>query len=560
MAIIINDNFAVNVGKPVDSKYLNITVPWASIAAVNSGIPSSYRYSGLTVNILGTEYWYKTGILNTDLIEKKYDTLIPSGDFITGATNLGFFSGYTGIQTLPINHTVTAAYSGNYVSLYNHYFRNTSGYITVGTPTDGIPRRGYVKTSGTIMSWIWNEYTGGGNTLGWIFVAGNIENQIGTFQTGIAYYPPSTAHVETGYTHGVSYNSLSNVDINAVVGSLTTGTTLTIGGTSLAYADHNNLHFKSIVSKTPDLVTISSDDTFVYVSGNSGNQLVTASNGLTKIGQNVRLGGTISATTTIEDIRVIPMGLEYSEDYSNTFGMCSLVDRNYVDKRLTVGGERVVKTVCQPSHGFDVKNVIGWGGGQYSKAIADGTYDGEVIGIVTRCIDNNCFDVTQSGYFSGFTGLIDNCTYFLSTSVAGALSLSEPTAANLISKAVLIANTTTSGWVFPYAGYVISSGVSEGGPLIKNVCISGPTYTMSNSDYFVGANGGSLVVLPTAPKVGMTVVVGDVSNTAFTSNITVVGPLVGGQSSSVINTDSGSMTYLYNGTTWNVIGFAPALI
>jgi hypothetical protein len=91
MAIIINDNFAVNVGKPVDSKYLNITVPWASIAAVNSGIPSSYRYSGLTVNILGTEYWYKTGILNTDLIEKKYDTLIPSGDFITGATNLGFF-------------------------------------------------------------------------------------------------------------------------------------------------------------------------------------------------------------------------------------------------------------------------------------------------------------------------------------------------------------------------------------------------------------------------------------------------------------------------------------
>ena len=56
MAIVINDNLAVNVGKPVDSKYLNGQIAWISTACANTNIPSTYRYPGLTVNINNDEY------------------------------------------------------------------------------------------------------------------------------------------------------------------------------------------------------------------------------------------------------------------------------------------------------------------------------------------------------------------------------------------------------------------------------------------------------------------------------------------------------------------------
>ena len=104
MAIILNDNLQINAGKPIDSRYLTTgNTTYASTGATNSAIPVPLRYTGLTVNILGTEYWYKTGVTNSSLVEKKYNSTIPSGNFVTGGTNLGFFSGFTGVQSLLLN-------------------------------------------------------------------------------------------------------------------------------------------------------------------------------------------------------------------------------------------------------------------------------------------------------------------------------------------------------------------------------------------------------------------------------------------------------------------------
>ena len=55
---------------PVDDKYLSGGTPYTSVSAVNAAIPSSIRHIGLTVNINGTEYWYKNGVTNGDLILK----------------------------------------------------------------------------------------------------------------------------------------------------------------------------------------------------------------------------------------------------------------------------------------------------------------------------------------------------------------------------------------------------------------------------------------------------------------------------------------------------------
>ena len=69
MAILINDNYSLQACKPFDARYLNICSPWTSVAAVNLGIPT-YRYTGLTVNIMGTEYWYGVGVTDGDLVVK----------------------------------------------------------------------------------------------------------------------------------------------------------------------------------------------------------------------------------------------------------------------------------------------------------------------------------------------------------------------------------------------------------------------------------------------------------------------------------------------------------
>ena len=129
----------------------------------------------------------------------------------------------------------------------------------------------------------------------------------------------------------------------------------------------------------------------------------------------------------------------------------------------SASGERISKYITQSSHGFDVQDVIGWSGGTYNLAIADGTYDGEVIGIVTNADSLNIFEVTMAGYVTGLTGLVASTTYFLSDTTAGLLTSVEPTGDTHISKAILIADTTSSGWVLPYAGYIITSGDSGGG-------------------------------------------------------------------------------------------------
>lgn len=126
-------------------------------------------------------------------------------------------------------------------------------------------------------------------------------------------------------------------------------------------------------------------------------------------------------------------------------------------------GERISKCITQANHGFAVKDVIGWSGGTYNKAIADGTYDGEVLGIVTKCYGPNAFELTQSGYVTGLTGLVASTTYFLSDVTAGLLTSTEPTGDTHISKTVMVADTTTSGWVLPYPGYFLTTGCTGGG-------------------------------------------------------------------------------------------------
>lgn len=282
-----NENITLAAPNPLDKRYLSSRtlfgsqLPYSSCTEVTTTISTAVRYSGLTVLIStgGTnlEFWFRQGVADGNLILKTLDVDIPEGDFITGATNLGYFSGTTGIQSLcispystfnPVNYT---CYVGDYQSLYNYYYRDCNGIIRIGEPpSDYIPKRGYVHNP-TILnpnykSWIWNERVCGSELTGWILIDGNISNQLGTFQYGCIYYTGSS-QVFTNTTWSVP-GSKGTLAIIAVEGSLSTGSTLIIGARSFACAEHNNLHFRTIISETPNLIRVwDDDDTLIHLSG-----------------------------------------------------------------------------------------------------------------------------------------------------------------------------------------------------------------------------------------------------------------------------------------------------
>lgn len=77
MAIALNDNTRVLAPKPSDPRYFAPdNTPWASIVAVEAGLPLTERHEGLTVNIAGVEYWWKDGAwVVKDNSEPKFKSL-----------------------------------------------------------------------------------------------------------------------------------------------------------------------------------------------------------------------------------------------------------------------------------------------------------------------------------------------------------------------------------------------------------------------------------------------------------------------------------------------------
>lgn len=137
---------------------------------------------------------------------------------------------------------------------------------------------------------------------------------------------------------------------------------------------------------------------------------------------------------------------------------------------LIPSSENITREEFQTSHGFLLGEFIGYSGGTYNKAIANGSYDGEFIGVITEVIDTNNFKVTQAGYVSGLTGLSANTTYWLSPTVEGEITGTEPTSEGQIAKPILLADSSESGWVFPYPGFVITTGDSLNFEVISVAC------------------------------------------------------------------------------------------
>lgn len=113
-------------------------------------------------------------------------------------------------------------------------------------------------------------------------------------------------------------------------------------------------------------------------------------------------------------------------------------------------------SVAQVAHGFSVKDVVRLSSGTYVKAKADSATNAEAVGIVSAVADADHFTLQASGNVTGLSGLTAGTVYFLDPSTAGAITATEPSAVGQISKPVLIADTTTSGFFVNFRGALIS--------------------------------------------------------------------------------------------------------
>jgi len=112
-------------------------------------------------------------------------------------------------------------------------------------------------------------------------------------------------------------------------------------------------------------------------------------------------------------------------------------------------------TITQAAHSLVVGNVVYLNGGSYTLAIASSQAAAEVIGIVTAVANVNTFTLTFGGLCTGLLALIPGTVYFLSDITAGALTATVTTTSGNISKPVLVANSTVSGYFINYRGKIL---------------------------------------------------------------------------------------------------------
>jgi hypothetical protein len=317
MAITLNDNLKINVGAPVDSKYLNaLNLPYTSVGAVNSAIAESQRYVGLTVNINNVEYWYGAGVTDINLVLKT-----AGGGTITGGTNGLGVSG----QNIRLGGTLTGTtviidsrgtptgiqYGGDYSAFFTNNSLVSKLYVdtvatglnihasVVAATTSGITLNGspklidgvYLTNGMRVLVKNQGSPSTGATTNGVYIVTG------GTWNRASDYDGTPAGEVTNGdlipVTSGITNNS--SLWVQAAQNPITVGVTPLIftefstaidvvGGTGITVTQMGGTHIVSLNTATQSIV----------------NHAITGgTNGLSCAGRNLNLGGNLCCTTVV---------------------------------------------------------------------------------------------------------------------------------------------------------------------------------------------------------------------------------------------------------------------
>jgi hypothetical protein len=123
----------------------------------------------------------------------------------------------------------------------------------------------------------------------------------------------------------------------------------------------------------------------------------------------------------------------------------------------TVDTTATYRDVTQAGHGFAALNAVRHNGTAWVKSTADNATNAEVYGLVAEVYDANSFKLVTEGRLSGLTGLTPGATYFLSPTVAGLITTTEPTTIGNVTKPVFNAEGSTSGLVIQSRGIAVAA-------------------------------------------------------------------------------------------------------
>jgi Collagen triple helix repeat (20 copies) len=125
------------------------------------------------------------------------------------------------------------------------------------------------------------------------------------------------------------------------------------------------------------------------------------------------------------------------------------------------GGSTSTKTITQVAHGLILGDVARFNGTthKYVKAQADTEANAEVLGIVSKVTNADTFDLVTQGFvdLTGYAAgaFTDGSVYYLSNSVAGGLTLTEPTTPGQVSKPIWYPVTTYTGYFANMRGMIV---------------------------------------------------------------------------------------------------------
>lgn len=342
MAETLNDNIQNNSPKALENKHGKLVsfvwTPYANTTEANSVVNIAYRYRGLTVIVLksgvATEYWYRDGITDGDLIEKTIGTIgfwaldgntsIPAGSFLGTRTNDDLVIKRNSIEMMRVGSGEvffgTNSSTGGVITFYGA----TSGKVSIqgnsvitdwilSLPPDNGTTGQFLQTDGNGNTvWATPSSTSGGTVTS--VSVGNL-GPLFTSSVATASTTPAITYSLTNATGGTLFGNNTG---SSAAPSYTASPVLGIAGTTLGTIGISG-NTSGVITIRPaatagtwtfTLPTSGGTNNYVLATNGSGTSswvdvtsllggLYTANNGLTMSSNNTVLGGALTGNTSI---------------------------------------------------------------------------------------------------------------------------------------------------------------------------------------------------------------------------------------------------------------------